>query len=134
MRRCKFWLFLPLLGATFASAENSPWIDIFETYDHAKFDIKSGSMKVVNGYKDMMFVEAVVRTTLPDLNSPIVLQKWRVSKAHCKAQMGKVYFMKIDGTITGENEFVFDGGNAVSAVAQVLCKVGEADVASIRKY
>ena len=134
MRRCKFWFLLPLLGATFASAENSPWVDIFETHDHSKFHIKRGSVKVVNGYKDMMFVEAVVRITFSDLNSPIVLQKWRVSKAHCKAQMGKVYVTRIDGTTTGELEFVFDGGNAASAVAQVLCMIGEADAASTRKH
>ena len=48
-------------------------------------------------------------------------QKWYVSHEDCIAGYGKVVSLDIQGKYQHENDFVINGGNVASAVAEIAC-------------
>lgn len=56
-------------------------------------------------------------------NDTTRLVQWSVPRADCLKGSGTVYTHNIKGDVTGENEFITDGGNIISAVGETICTV-----------
>jgi hypothetical protein len=51
----------------------------------------------------------------------ITFYQWYVSIEHCRARHGKLVTVDMDGNFKFENDFVLNGGNVASALAEMLC-------------
>jgi len=102
--------------------QNSHWVFVVSSRilpSTAKYKniyhAKAGSLRISN---NKVIVIGKVADTL---RNTIKLEKWSVPLSHCRNQMGKISWYKIDGKYIGASDFVFGSGNVASGIAEVIC-------------
>ena len=126
----------PGLGGTAAPARPAPaspvravrsapadtrdsWIAIAESQD-SLWQVQPGSLNFGNN-KNGTAIASVVGKITAKRSQKIDLHKWYVSGSDCRSKMGKLVTLKIDGSFSHENDFVFGSGSVASAMAETIC-------------
>lgn len=105
----------------FASAEKN-WIGLASLGDGTKWEAKPGSFEFSKNKSGLPIAVLTGRVVNPK-PSTIDLQKWYVTAGDCKNKMGKLITLSVSGDYQYENDFIYDGGNVASSIAQFICDV-----------
>ena len=111
-------LFLLGLAATDASAGNN-WV-LITSSDTKTYEARVGSLGsvyTVLGEPAAIFLMRVFEIA----TGKITFVRHYVRIADCRAGFGKLGEADLSGRVTYEVEFVFDGGNVASTIAQTIC-------------
>jgi len=111
------------------SADNT-WVTIAET-DGGKWQIKSGSLEFTSNKSNVAIAVVIGRTI--SKKQQIDLYKWYVTAPDCKAGMGQLVSLSLQGEFKFENDFVEDGGNIASAVAEIICGAAKMQIEASEK-
>lgn len=70
-------------------------------------------------------VEKVIGRSIDKSSDRVSLYQWYVPVADCKAGMGRFNILDMNGNVTGELDYVQNGGDVASEISDVICRVGE---------
>ena len=60
-------------------------------------------------------------------NKSVTYGKWYVSTSDCDAGLGKLVILNVNGDYNFESDFVANGNNIASAVADLICNIYRTD-------
>lgn len=116
-------LTLPPVLAQGAEKDDSPWIFIATNSQKTDtYSAKKGSFEITKTKSGTEI--ALVLGQIEDKKNNITgYKKWYVSTSDCKNGMGKLVVLKVNGDYDFESDFVADGNNIASGIADFICSV-----------
>lgn len=114
-------LTLPPVLAQGAGKEDSPWIYITANSENTdKYSVKKGTFEIAKT-KSGTEIAVVLGQIQRKKNNQIDYNKWYVSTSDCEKGMGKLVILKVNGDYDFESDFVADGNNISSGIADFIC-------------
>lgn len=107
----------------FASIEAAePWIKVSESKETV-FDVKAGSLeRTVTDRTNEPIIAFLVRAK-DKKSGTTEFEKNYVKLSDCKAGYGKLVTTDLNGKAKYSSDFVLDGGNVASTLAETLCSL-----------
>lgn len=116
-----------LLLISFSISADNTWIKLASADDGSKWEALVGSFEFAKTKNNVPIALLAGRVTSAK-RKQIDLNKWYVTGADCKSEMGKLVTLSVSGEYQFENDFIFDSGNAASLIAKFICEVAELSI------
>lgn len=108
---------LPISSAN--AATGSEWI-VLASANTMKWEGRAGSWTQSKNNAGQAVAVASGRVT-DSKTSEITFERWYVPVTACRAQSGKITTTDMAGNFKYDNDFVLQGGNVASSIADMLC-------------
>jgi hypothetical protein len=102
------------------------WIPVSTSLTHV-FEARSGSFEVTAIERTGEPIAAIVVRSRELNGSKIQFAMNYVRLSDCRAGFGKLVVTDFNGRIKYDNDFILDGGNVSSGIAEVLCALAATD-------
>lgn len=109
-----------LLAATFSATAADTWVKVSESTDLI-YDVKSGSVQRGTTDRSSEPIIAFLVRTKDKRSSSTQFEKNYVTLADCELGYGKLVTTDLDGKAKYSTDFVLEGGNVASTLAEALC-------------
>lgn len=120
-------LTLQPLFAQGTGKEDSPWIYITKNSENTDtYSAKKGSFEITSN-KSGTEIALVLGQVQQKKNNQFNYNKWYVTTSDCEMGMGKIVILKVNGDYYFETDFVAEGNNIASAIADFICSVYKFD-------
>ena len=120
-------LFIVAASASAQDREDSAWTK-FGLTDKSEFSFRNGSFEISQTKGGKTVASLIVQSKYKPTDT-IDYRKWYVSADDCLAGIGKVVFLKTDGTYLYENDYVSEGDSIASSGGDIICAVYKAALA-----
>jgi hypothetical protein len=87
------------------------------------FEARTGSLEHTFTEQNREPIVALVLRVRNTTTATVEFEKNYVRLADCRAGFGKLVATDLSGRAKYDNEFIFDGGNAASTIAETLCRL-----------
>lgn len=116
-------LTLQPLFAQETAKEDSQWIYIAKNSENTDtYSAKKGSFEITST-KSGTEIALILGQIENHKNNKFKYNKWYVATSDCERGMGKIVILKVNGDYDFESDFVADGNNIASGIADFICSV-----------
>lgn len=120
MKKCVLWLVVFAICAGNVVHAEEGWVRIANNDSGIVWDIKAGSLELSKTRGEVPIAVVIGRTTDPGPKK-VLFYKWYVPLKDCAAESGVMVSLNMSGEYQFENDFVFNGGNIASGLAEAIC-------------
>jgi hypothetical protein len=123
-RKVVVFLAIIFYGTCTALAQDT-WVPVSSTLTHV-FEVRAGSFEFAVIERTNEPIAAIIVRARELSSSKLQFEKNYVRLSDCRAGFGKLVATDLNGRAKYDNDFIFDGGNVSSTIAETLCALAAA--------
>lgn len=120
-------LTLQPIFAQVTEKEDSQWIYLLKNSENTEtYSAKKGSFEITST-KSGTEIALILGQIQNHKTNKFNYKKWYVAISDCERGMGKIVVLKVNGDYDFESDFVADGNNIASGIADAICSIYKFD-------